>query len=90
MFHAVMQIKGSYKGSTGAILVAIPSEYVDSTGEIKDGMIDRVYDHNDSGYSILKPEFILGFAKNLGVGSVVEYKSREELLDGYTGSGIEY
>lgn len=85
MFHAVMQIKGSYKGSTGAVLVAIPSEYVDSTGEIKDGMIDKVYDHNDSGYSILKPEFILGFAKNLGVGSVVEYKSRDELLDGYTG-----
>lgn len=90
MFHAVMQIKGSYKGSTGAVLVAIPSKYVDATGAVKEGMIDEVYNHNESGYSTLKPEFILGFAKNLGVGSVVEYKSREELLDGYTGSGIEY
>ena len=48
-------------------------------------MIDEVYNHNENGYSILKPEFILGFAKNLGKGSVVEYKSREELLKGYVG-----
>lgn len=89
MFHAVMQIKGSYKGSTGAVLVAIPSEYVDSAGEIKEGMVDKVYNHNDSGYSLLKPEFILGFAKNLGVGSVVEYKTREELLAGYKEPGAE-
>jgi hypothetical protein len=85
MFHAVMQIKGSYKGSTGAVLVAIPSKYVDFNGKIKEGMVNEVYNHNENGYSTLKPEFILGFAKNLGKGSVVEYKSREELLKGYVG-----
>lgn len=85
MFHAVMQIKGSYKGSTGAVLVAIPSKYVDPDGSVKEGMVDEVYNHDKNGYSTLKPEFILGFAKNLGKGSVVEYKSREELLEGYDG-----
>lgn len=80
MLHAVMQLKGSYKGSTGAVLVAIPSEYVDEYGDIKDGMANKVYNHNQSGYSYLKPEYILGFAQNLGRGSTIKFIPREDLL----------
>lgn len=52
MLHAVIQMKGQYKGSTGAVLVAIPSKYVNSEGEIREGMSGKVYDYNEAGYSI--------------------------------------
>ena len=82
MFTATITMKGSYKGSTGAILVAVPSEYVDADGRVKEGMEDKVYDHNEVGSSYLKPEFILGFVKNTGEGKM-EFKSREDLLKSY-------
>lgn len=83
MFQAVMQMKGSYKGSTGAVLVAIPSRYMKKSGEIIPGMEDEVYYTNKIGNSVLKPEFILGFVQNLGIGSTCKFESREDLLKGY-------
>ena len=80
MLDAVIGLKSSYKGSTGAILVKIPTEYVDNTGYIKPGMEEKVYNHNEVGNSMIKPEFIMGFAQNLGKGSTLEYKTREEIL----------
>ena len=82
-FLAIAQMKSSYKGSTGALLVAIPSEYVERDGSVKPGMEDKVYDHNSANTSFIKPEFILGFVQNLGKGTKLEYKSREDLLKGY-------
>ena len=90
MLHAVIQMKGRYKGSTGAVLVAIPDKYVDSDGEVRKGMENEVYCHDKRGFSILKPEFVLGFAQNLGKGSVMEYKTRQELIDGYNKPKVEY
>lgn len=83
MFQAVIQMKGSYKGSTGAVLVAIPSKYVKKSGEIIPGMEDEIYYTNKIGNSVLRPEFILGFVQNLGKGSTCKFESREDLLRGY-------
>ena len=84
MLNTVINLKSSYKGSTGAVLVAIPSEFVDKeTGEVKEGMENEVYNHNSLGNSFLKPEFIMGFVQNLGKGSTLRYESREEILEKY-------
>ena len=83
MFQAIIQMKGSYKGSTGAVLVAIPSKYVKKSGEIMPGMEDEIYYTNEIGNSVLRPEFILGFVQNLGKGLTCKFESREDLLNGY-------
>lgn len=83
MLIATIQLKGSYKGSTGGVLIAIPSRLVDEHGDIKPGMEKEVYNYNELGNSVLKPEFILGFAQNLGRGSKIEFTPRQELLENY-------
>ena len=83
MLDAVITLKSPYKGSTGAVLVAIPSELIDEEGKVKPGMNERVYNHDQYGNSLLKPEFVLGFAQNLGKGTTIKYISKEELLKNY-------
>ena len=87
MLNATLNMKSSYKDSTGAVLVAVPNEYLKEEGEVKKGMENNVYNHNKDGFSYLKPEYILGFVQNLGEGSRLEFKSREELLKGYNDHG---
>ena len=82
MLHAVINLKSAYKGSTGAVLVAIPSKYLDKEGNVKLGEGNHVYNHDKYGLSLIKPEFVLGFVQNLGEGSTLKFKSREELLAG--------
>ena len=94
MFNTVARLKSSYKGSTGAVLISIPKEYLDDDNKVKEGMETIVYDHNELGNSRIKPEFIVGFVQNLGVredgkNTVLEYKSREELLAGYKGDELQ-
>ena len=82
MLNATIGLKTSYKGSTGAVLVKVPTKYVDkNTGDIKPGMENEVYNHNELGNSMIKPEFIMGFVQNLGEGSTLEYKTRNEILN---------
>lgn len=84
MLITVINLKSSYKGSTGAVLVAIPSDFVDKkTGDVKEGMENEVYNHNRIGNSSIKPEYIMGFIQNLGKGSVLKYESRDEILAAY-------
>ncbi len=82
MLDAVILTKSSYKGSTGAILVAIPREYMNNSGDLIIGKENDIYDHNESGYSYIKPEFILGFAPNPGgKDAVIDFVPKEEILD---------
>lgn len=83
MLNAIINIKGSYKGSTGAILVAVPSEYLTQSHRAVPGHENTIYNHNNAGYSYLKPEFILGFVQNLGQNSTLKFTSRQELLSNY-------
>ncbi len=81
MFHLTMYLKGSYKGSTGGIIVAIPREYLEDDGHAKPGMEDKVYNKNEDGYSVIKPEYLLGFVQSLGKGTVMKFKTRDEILE---------
>ena len=83
ILNAIIFTKSSYKGSTGAVLVAIPSKYVDKEGEILPGQIDNVYNFDDNGNAHIKPEYMLGFAPNLGEGTTVDFVSREEILNNH-------
>ena len=81
ILDAVIFTKSSRQGSTGAVLVAIPSEFVNEEGEIVPGKAENVYDYDKIGNAHIKPEYILGFAPNLGKGSTVGFISRQELLN---------
>lgn len=85
MLNTVIYLKTSYKGSSGSVLVRIPAEYVDKEGNVKSGMEDQVYDHNELGNSRIKPEYLIGFITKPSQGQC-EFKSREELLAGYENS----
>ena len=80
MMHTVINLKGTYKGSTGGVLVAVPREYVDEDGNPNKGCEDKVYNH-DGNVSIIKPEFLVGFVQNLGKGHTLQFKSRAEILN---------
>ena len=80
MFHTAMNLKGSYKGSTGAILVAIPSEYLDEDGDVLPGMEEKVYNTDKNGVSVIKPEYLMGFMQSLGEGTTMKFKTRDEIL----------
>ena len=81
MFHTAMNLKGSYKGSTGAILVAIPSEYLDEDGDVLPGMEEKVYNTDKNGVSVIKPEYLMGFMQSLGEGTTMKFKTRDEILE---------
>ena len=85
MMHTTIYLKNSYKGSTGAILVAIPRKYLEkgydwADCKIKPGAEDYIYNHNSTGNSVIKPEYIMGFVQNLGKGSTLQFKTRNEIL----------
>ena len=88
MLNTVIHMKTPYKGSTGAVLVAIPKKYLrddrpgspNDEGYIKPGCENLVYDHDADGYSSIKPEFLMGFVQNLGKGHTLEFKTRDEIL----------
>ncbi|MBO7664817.1 hypothetical protein J6S46_03115, partial [Candidatus Saccharibacteria bacterium] len=81
ILNAVILTKSSRQGSTGAVLVAIPSEYVNEEGELLPGKAENVYNYNEIGNPYIKPEYILGFAPNLGKNTTVDFISRQELLN---------
>ena len=85
MFKTMFHIKSRYKGATGSFLVRIPKEYVGVENFVKEGMEDKVYDTNETGNSVIRPEYIMGYVHYEGPGSTLEYKSREELLANYKG-----
>ena len=80
MIHTVINVKSSYKGSTGSVLVAIPMKYMDpNDGTVKEKYIDTVYD-NSGPSSVIRPEFLVGFIQNLGEGHTLKFKSRQEII----------
>lgn len=81
MLHVAMFLKGSYKHSNGAVLVAIPSEYLDDDGNVKEGMYDKVYYTSKHGISVIRPEHLMGFVQSLGEGTTMEFKTRQEILE---------
>lgn len=83
ILNSVIYMKSSYKRSTGAVLVAIPSKYLDEDGGVMPGMENEVYNQKGKN-SYLKPEFILGFASNVPGEKTSRFKSREDLLKEYS------
>ena len=85
LLNAVILTKSGRQGSNGAVLVAIPSEYVNKEGEILPGKAEDVYNYDESGTPFIKPEYILGFAPGGGQpGAHVTFISRDEILDSTT------
>ncbi len=80
MLQTVILVKSNYKNSTGAILAAVPQKYLDKDGRPKPGCEDIIYNHNSVGSSFLKPEFLVGFVQNLGMGTTLKFKTRDEIL----------
>lgn len=72
-----------YKGSTGGVILVFPNKFINpyDVDADKEGMENEIYNHDESGRSIIKPEFIIGFVSNLGAGSVCKFVSREEILN---------
>lgn len=84
MLNADIYLKSSYKGSTGSILIAVPKEYVDDDGNPKPGMSEKIYTKDKHGRSMLRPEFIKGFVSNVPGENICQYRSRNELMQGYS------
>ena len=88
MLNTIIQTKSPYKGSTGAVLVAIPMKYMkddqernpNDEGTIKPGCESLIYDYDVNGKSVIKPEFLMGFIQNLGKGHTMEFKTRDEII----------
>jgi len=82
ILDAVIMTKSGRQGSNGAVLVAIPSEYVDKEGDLLPCKAEKVYDYDKIGNAYIKPEFILGFAPGGGQrGAHIEFISKEEILN---------
>lgn len=60
MLDAIIQIKTSYKGSTGGILVAFPNTLVEKDGTLVDRKEKDVY-NVISNTLYIKPEYLLGY-----------------------------
>jgi len=60
MFHTVPMIKGSYKGSNGAIILTFPTEYLDLEGNVLPEFINEIYEETNGIYYV-RPEFIVGY-----------------------------
>ena len=84
MLNADIYLKSSYKGSTGSILIAVSKEYVDDDGNPKPGMSEKIYIKDKHGRSMLRPEFIKGFVSNVPGENICQYRSRNELMQGYS------
>ncbi len=82
LLNAVILTKSGRQGSNGAVLVAIPSEFVNKEGELLPGKAEEVYNYDEVGNAYIKPEFILGFAPGGGQrGAHIEFISKQEILD---------
>lgn len=80
MLNAIIMMKSNYKGSTGALFLKFPDEYVDGDGCIRPGMEDKVYDRDPKyGCAVIKKEFIMGFMSSTP-GQECTYKTREQIL----------
>lgn len=65
--HAVMSLKGQYKGSVGGVLVAFPAAFVDDSGEIINNSYNDIYTFIDN-IPTIKSKYLLGFvASDKGV-----------------------
>ncbi len=60
MLDAIIQIKTSYKGSSGSIVVALPNNLVEKDGTLISGKEKDVYNIIDNTLYI-KPEYLLGY-----------------------------
>ena len=82
LLNAVILTKSGRQGSNGAVLVAIPSEFVNKEGDLLPGKAEEVYNYDEIGNAYIKPEFILGFAPGGGQrGAHIEFISKQEILD---------
>lgn len=59
-----IHLKTHYHDSDGALLIAFPSEYVDSEGRIIPGHEYDVYNFDENNQPSIKPEFFVGFLTN--------------------------
>ena len=85
MLNAVISIKRGRRYSTGAVVVAVPSEYIDEDGDLKPGTEDKVYNRDEYGNAVIKPEFNVGFITAHVPGEkICQYRSRSELLKHYS------
>ena len=67
MLDAIIQIKTSYKGSIGGVIVALPNTLVEKDGTLVDGKEKDVY-NVISNTLYIKPEYLLGYiAQDNGV-----------------------
>ncbi len=81
LLNAVILTKSSRQGSNGAVLVAIPSEFVSEDGEIIPGEEENVYNYGEGGFPSIKPEYILGFAPGGGHhGAHITFIPKSEIL----------
>lgn len=64
LLNNIIHLKTHYHGSDGAVLVAIPSKYVDSEGNIIPGHENDVYNIDERNIPTIKPEFLVGFLSN--------------------------
>ena len=77
ILNLVIMLKSSYKSSNGAILVAIPSEYMDENKCMKKEHFDDIYD-TSNGSANIRSDYILGYLTSVDG----EYRliSKEEVL----------
>lgn len=85
MLNAVISIKRGRGFSTGAVVVAVPREYIDEDGDLKSGAEDKVYNRDEYGNAVIKPEFNVGFITAHVPGeNICRYRSRDDLLKYYS------
>lgn len=77
ILNLIIMLKSSYKSSTGALLVCIPTEYMDENKCMKKEHFDDIYD-TSSGMPNIRKEFITGYLTSVDG----EYKlvTKEEVL----------
>lgn len=78
MITAFIVLKHSFRGSTGAVLVGLPSHLVNSQLEVVNQEDDKMYDVDIYGIKHIKPEFNIGYISTHK--GAVKYYSRPEIL----------
>ena len=74
-------LKSSYRGSMGAVLVALPRDIVNCELDFQRGVDSHSIYHKDGYIYSFKPEYTVGFISSKD--DTCKYYSKEELLDYY-------
>ena len=77
ILNLIIMLKSSYKDSTGAVLVGIPSEYMDENKCMRKECFEDIYD-TSSGFPTIRSEFILGYLTS--VNGKYKLITKEEIL----------